>query len=144
MSGHKLNASQALILLPPTVITTAVAAGFGPVISDLAAMESLTVQSTFAWGSAGTKTSIWIQTSFDGGASWVDVISHTFTTAIAKKISSVKASIAVAASYTPGDKALADDTIKDGLLGSMLRVAYTTTGTYATSTTLSIFAVTKG
>lgn len=144
MPGTRLNACLALTLLPPTIITTPVAGVVTPPVIDLAAMESLTAQSTFAWGSSGIKITIWIQTSFDGGISWVDVICQTFGAASARKISSVKAATAVAASYGPLDKGLADDSVKDGVLGSMLRVAYSTQGAFGSNSILSIYAVVKG
>jgi hypothetical protein len=144
MPGRRLNACAALTLLAPTTIGTAAAGVLSTPISDLAAMESLTAQATFLYGAGGTKVTVWLQTSLDQGASWIDVICWTFTTAAAKKISSVRHHTVVAASYLPTDGTLSDDTIKDGVLGDRLRVRYTSTGTYTGATSLAIFAVTKG
>lgn len=140
----KLNASLALTLLSATTITTAVTGVTTTPLTGLAAMESLTVQAALTYGSGGTTAKVWVQTSFDQGASWVDVMCFAFTTASAKKVSSVRVATAVAAAYVPTDATMADDTIKDGLLGDRIRLKYTTTGTYAGNTSLAVYAIAKG
>lgn len=135
---------QAVTLLPTTTITTAVTAVVTTPVTGLLGMHIVTLIANFAWGSAGTTVKAWVQTSFDGGGTWVDIACFAFTTAIARTIHSVRSATAVAANYVATDGTLADNTVKDGLLGDRLRVKYTTTGTYATNTTLTISAVTKG
>ena len=138
--------SRTFTLLTQTTITTAVSGittNGGPVV-DLTDIVVATFSAVFTYGSGGTTAKFWIQTTFDGGVTWVDVAQFAFATASAKAISSLKAVTAVAANYTPTDATLADNTIKDGLLGDQLRVKYTTTGTYAGGTTIRIDAVTKG
>lgn len=144
MAVYKANTSRQMTLLPTTTITTAVAAGLSPVILGMAGTKSLTVQATFVYGSSGTTVTAYIQTSFDKGATWVDIMSFAFLLASAKKISAVKQNTVVAAAYVPTDGSLATDTIKDGLLGDRLRVKYTSSGTYAGSTTLTVNAVAGG
>ena len=144
MAGRKLNATQALTLLAPTTIGAAVTGALGTAVDGLAAMESATLQATFSYGAGGTTVKAWVQTSFDQGNTWVDIANFAFTTAAAKKISSVRAVTVVAAAYVPTDATLADDTIKDGVLGDRLRVKYTSTGTYTGATSLAIHCVTKG
>jgi hypothetical protein len=140
---YKTNPSRPLILLPATTIGAAVPVGLSPVILGMAAMKSLIVQATFVYGAGGTTCKAWVQTSFDKGGSWVDIINFAFLLASAKKISAVKQSTVVAGAYVGTDGTLADDTIKDGLLGDRLRVRYTTTGTYTGLTTLALSAVSK-
>lgn len=133
--------ARQLNLLAQTTIGAAVANQLSNVVTGLAGMERLTVSAKFAYGAGGTTVKAWVQTSFDGGATWVDVMSFAFTTAAATKVSSVRAQTVVAAAYVPTDGTLADDTIKDGLLGDRLRVKYTTTGTYTGTTHLTVDAV---
>lgn len=135
---------QAITLLAATTITSAVTAEVTTPVAGLVGMQSVSMQATFAWGSAGTTAKAWVQTSFDGGTTWVDIACFAFTTAVARTVHSLRANTAVAANYVATDGSLADNTIKDGLLGDRLRVKYTTTGTYADDTTLAIHAVTKG
>lgn len=144
MPGRKLNATLALTLLAPATIGAAAAGVLSTPVTDLAAMEFVTLQATFAYGAGGTTVKAWAQTSFDQGATWVDIASFAFTTAAAKKISSVRATTVVAAAYVGTDATLADDTIKDGLLGDRLRVKFTSTGTYTGATSLAVYAVVKG
>lgn len=106
---------------------------------------TMAIQANFAWGSGGTTALAWVQTSFDGGTSWVDVCAFNFTTAIAKfvvNISSATPNAATAITPTDGTNAGPNKCI-DGLFGSLWRVKYTTTGTYAT-TTIRIDAITSG
>lgn len=142
MPASQLNRS--ITLLPAATIGAAAAGVLSPVLSLTPGILVATIQATFLYGSGGTNVKAYIQTSLDGQLSWFDIACMTFTTAAAKKISSVKALTAVAASYTPTDGTLADDTIKDGLLGNAFRVTYTSTGTYAGATSLAIYISLQG
>lgn len=139
-----------LRLLPPVVITTAVANIVSPALTTppqplLSGMKYLVAQAIVVYGSGGTTIKAWVQTSLDGGETWVDIMSFAFTTASLSKISACNAYIAPAAqAFAPGDAALADNTIIQGVMGDRVRVKYTTTGTYADSTTLAIDAIAKG
>jgi hypothetical protein len=46
----------------------------------------------------------------------------------------------MAPAYVPTDRTLADDTIKDGLLGNMVLAEVTTTGMYGGGTRLRVHA----
>jgi hypothetical protein len=105
-------------------------------------VESLTLHATFTYGSGGTTVKAWVQTSLDGGASWLDIASFAFTTASAKRVYHLTAA-AVTSIATPTDATLADNTSVNGLLGDRYRVKLTTTGTYAGSTSLVIHAIPK-
>lgn len=105
-----------------------------PVISGLANVGHITAQFTFDYGSGGTSVTAWLQTSLDGGVTWIDIACAKFTTADAVKVFAVNAGGSLAAAFVPTDGALADDTVQDGLIGSLLRVKATVVGTYADST----------
>lgn len=132
-----------IILLPATVITAA-AAGVvdGPRCVDLEQTRGVILQADFVYGSGGTTLKAWIQSTIDG-TNWYDVACFAFLLASKRRIFNLTARTPVASIATPGDAALADDTSVDGLLGSALRVKYTSTGTYAGSSTLTITAVTR-
>lgn len=135
------NLNGQIVLLPTKTITTAIT-GF---VTDsfrftTAFPKVLTPHAVFAWGSAGTTAKAWIQTSLDEGVTWIDVVNFAFTTAIAAKVAQVNNFTAQASVVVPTDGTLADNTIVNGILGNRLRVKLTTTGTYATSTTLTILA----
>ena len=136
--------SRFLSLLPQTTIAAAVTAVVTTPVTQLAGVRELMMQAQFLYGSWGTTAKAWVQTSFDGGTTWVDVACFSFTTAAATKISAVKTFTAVAAAYVATDGTLTADTIKDGLIGDQVRVKYTTTGTYAGATSLTVTAVAKG
>ena len=130
-----------LILMPATTITTAVTGLTTTAELNLAGMTSLAVFSKLTYGSGGTTAKIWVQTSFDQGTTWVDIVSHAFATATLSRLSTVV--LTSAANITMTDGTLADNTVLNGVLGDRLRVKYTTTGTYAGSTSLKVWAVAK-
>src|SRR5262245_27822426 len=120
--------TRSVVLIPTTAITTAVTAIVGDTVQVPKGARNLTVRAQLVYGSGGTTAKAWVQTSLDGGTSWIDVMCFAFTTSSATKVSGVREDIALAAAYTPTDGSLADDTIKDGLLGDLVRVKWTTTG----------------
>lgn len=129
-------------LVSSLAITTA-ATTLGTAVTGLAGATYLAVEAIFAWGSGGTAAKVYVQTSLDGGTTWIDIMCFAFATAIASKVSAVTVNIALAAAGTPGDGALADNTILTGLIGDQIRAKVVTTGTYAGGTTLSVHAVAK-
>lgn len=131
-------------LLPATVITAAVTGTiFGPTVMNLDHARGVLLQGNFTYGSSGTTLKVWVQSSVDNGVTWHDVACFAFTTATKRRLFNLSARTAVSSIATPGDAALADDTSVDGLLGDLLRVKYTSTGTYAGSSTITISAVTR-
>jgi hypothetical protein len=130
---------MATTLLPSTTIAGAVTGQVGQVIKARSAPRYLLVEAAFAYGSGGTTAKAWVQTRVSGGT-WRDIMAFAFTTAAAKKFSAVNGAIALAAAIAVSDGALADDTILNGFLGSEFRVKYTTTGTYAGATSLTLSA----
>jgi hypothetical protein len=110
-------------------------------LGQIPAAQEISVQATFVYGSGGTTAKAYVQTSLDGGTTWVDVMSFAFTTATATKMSSVNIYVAVAAAITPTDGTLTDNTILNGLMGDRLRVKLITTGTYGGSTSMKVSLV---
>lgn len=105
---------------------------------------NMVVQCTFTYGSGGTSADAWVQTSFDGGTTWTDVANCHFTTASARSLYNLSSATAVTTAYTPTDGSLSANTAKDGLIGPLWRVKYTTAGTYGATTTLRIDAFANG
>lgn len=95
--------------------------------------KTLTLLCNFDYGGDGTSAKAYVQTSFDGGNTWLDIACFAATTASAKKLANLSALTPVATFYTPTDEQLADNTTKDGLIGPLLRVKYVTVGTYILS-----------
>jgi len=130
-------------LLDATTITTAVSATATTPVKLAGFAKYAVVEAVFTYGSGGTTTKCWLQTTVDG-TTWIDIASLAFTTSTASKVSALSATVALAAGVTPTDGTLADNTIVNGLLGSQFRLKYVTTGTYAGGTTLKVDAVFKG
>lgn len=99
---------------------------------------SATIQIDFVYGTGGTTFSVWVQTSIDGGTSWIDVCNMSGTTASKSRIQVVSTRTPITTPYTMTDGTLTADTVHDGIIGPIWRTKVTTTGTYATSTTLTV------
>jgi len=142
--SNRLRAAgtQYLSLLPPLAITAAVAATPTTAVS-IAGSTHLVVEAQFTYGSGGATVDVYVQTSLDGGLSWIDVMNFHFTTATGAAVSAVLSSTALAAAVVPTDGSLASNTILSGLLGDRIRLKYVTTGTYAGGTSLRVDAVAK-
>lgn len=137
-------AAQGAVTLLDATPTTAVTGQAYPIVmlGDLPgdAAHYLAASAKFTYGSGGTNATAYVQTSLDGGLTWVDIMSFQFLTTTATKVSAVNTTVALAAGVTPTDGSLSANTILNGLLGDRLRVKLTTTGTYA-ATRLVITAV---
>ncbi len=129
-----------------TLISTTLA---GAVTADVTAgvfaapigrVESLTLQAVFTRVGGGTQA--WVQTSFDGGTSWMDVATFAFATTTATRLFHLTAA-AVTSIATPGDAALADNTAVNGFLGPIYRVKLTVAGTYTGASSIVINAYAK-
>jgi hypothetical protein len=107
---------------------------------------SIALQGNFTYGSGGTTADAYLQTSLDGGTTWADVANFHFLLANARLISvlTLSPSTPVAPGYVPLDGSLTANTVKDGVFGSMYRVKYVTTGTYAGGTVMRIDANANG
>jgi len=127
-------------LLPQTTITGAIATTTTAWVPLGGTPRNLVVQSNFVYGSGGTSVDVYVQTSFDGGVTAVDIANLHFTTASARKAFNVSA---VTPQLTPvalTDGAIASNTVQDGLVGPRIRLKYTSSGTYAGGTSLQVDA----
>jgi len=104
---------------------------------------NLTLQANFIYGSGGTSADAYVQTSIDGGLTWIDVAEFHFTTSPARALYNLNSATSVTTQYTATDGALSANTSKDGIFGSQWRVKYTTVGTYG-ATTLRIDGFASG
>ena len=132
-------AGRSQTLLSETV-TTAVSATTTTAVSIDAATRSLTLECIFTYGTSGTTAKYWVQTTFDGGTTWVDIACFDHALASLSRAYNLTVNTPVTTVYTVTDGTLAANTSKDGLIGTQLRVKRTTVGTYATATTVAIYA----
>lgn len=116
------------------------------IIAGLAGMGSLALEAILTVAGGGTTAVVWVQTSIDGGLTWFDIANFAFTNTTASKLSvvSMYPSTAFTAGTTPGDAALASNTVLNGIIGDRLRCKVTTTGTFTGATTLNVYYVSKG
>lgn len=110
---------------------------------------SMLLQGNLTYGSGGTTIDAWVQTSIDGGGTWMDVARFSWSTASARLLLNVSSATSIIAAVTAseggvGGTPLGVNAAKDGIFGSMWRVKYTTVGTYAGGTTLRIDAISSG
>ena len=124
-------------VLDALAITTAVTNATSAVVGSGSGLPGgLLVQIDFVYGSGGTSGKVWLQTSLDG-STWCDIANMTFLTASKSRVMNLSADTPVTTPYAATDGTLADDTVKDGIIGGIYRCKYTTIGTYA-ATTLTV------
>jgi len=104
-------------------------------------VRTVAVESKLVVAGGGTSVKVYYQTSLDGGATWIDFAQHAFTTSTASKLSAVKSNIAVTPGTTPGDAALGDNAVLDGLMGDRIRAKAVVVGTYTGASTITAVAV---
>lgn len=137
-----MQEAKRIVLFPVTTVGAA-ATTAGVVSKGIAWAKYLVVEAIFLYGAGGTAVKCYVQTSLDGGTTWIDIMQFAFTTSAASKVSAVTSGIALAAGVTPGDGALSDNTILTGLIGDQIRVKVISTGTYTGATSIAIYAVAK-
>ena len=132
-----MNSQPQIELLSLTTITGAVTNVVyeSPEIRNCSALY---VFANFIYGSGGTNAKFWVQTSFDGGLTWADVVNFAFLVASLSKVAKIVPVNVVPTDVT--DATLADNTIGAAPPGFKWRVKYTTTGTYAGNTSIRISA----
>lgn len=132
--------ANAASLLSVTLTAAVSPAAVGPTyqVRDLTAAKNLTAEAIFTYGSGGTSADAYLQTTFDGGDTWVDVTNFHFTTASASKVVNLSSMTPVTTAVTPTDGSMTANTAQDGVLGSQFRVKYASAGTYAGGTTLKV------
>lgn len=95
--------------------------------------NGITAQATFTFGSGGTTVKAYLQTSVDNGDTWFDIISFAFAGTTIKTLYNLSGNTPKTTAVVPTDGTLTDNTSIDGLIGSLLRIKYVTTGTYAST-----------
>ena len=108
----------------------------GDAVDGLEGIAEADVQVRFAYGSSGATCKVFIQSSLDQGTTWFDLWCFAAATVAKTRARRIKPD---GNELTPGDGALADDTVASALvLGDRLRAKIVSTGTYAGSTVTSI------
>jgi hypothetical protein len=134
-----MTIKRSIRLLTEKSITTALTDYLGPEVFVPNGIQSIVAQGNFVYGSGGTSLDAYLQTTVDNGETWIDIANWNFTTSSARVIHVIGMAYPQVEAYTALDGSIAANTIKDGILGSLLRVKLTTTGTYA-ATTIEIAA----
>lgn len=117
-----LAALQISAALPQSLLTP---------ITDLAGMSAVTLDVRFAYGAGSGTVSVIVVTSFDGGSSLRHIARFDFANADAVKTANLSGLVSKGITAY-GD--LVSEGVNDGLLGDMLAVLLTTTGSYTNST----------
>lgn len=137
------TSGRSLALLTTTSLTTAVTGVTTTPITGLDGMNYVAVEFKFVYGSGGTNLTMYVQTSFDEGVTWVDIMCCQVLTTTATKAFAVQTSVALTANTSLTDGSLSANSILNGVLGDRLRLKYTSTGTYA-ATTIEVRGIAKG
>lgn len=143
LNGEVHGDARRIVFVAPATVTPAAATYTTTPVLFLAGMMYVVFETVFTRSAGGTTLDAYLQTSIDGGTTWVDIANHSYATTTASKISAVNGYIAPAAqAFAPGDGALTANTIIQGILGDRLRLKYVIVGTY--TGTFSASAIAKG
>ena len=116
----------------------------GGTVAGLGGALQLAAQAAFTYGSGGTATTAYLQTSLDEAASWMDIAAFGFATTTATRVFRLgMGDSSGTALLTPTDGSLTSGTQVNGVLGDRFRVKVISTGTYAGNTTLVLKASVK-
>lgn len=125
-----------------TVTGTAVAGLSTPYLGGLYDTNVIGAGFDFVYGSGGTAGTVWVQTSYNAGASWMDVASFNWGTVAQSRYAAFNQSSFGTVVTTPTDATMAGSAIATFSPGNAMRVRYSNTGTY-TASTVSIYLVAK-
>lgn len=96
---------------------------------------SVCCEHNFTYGSGGTTLDTYLQTSLNGGTTWIDVVHFSAALANLHTVANVSGASGPTAPVPVTDGgALAANTILPGIVGSWWRLKYIVAGTYAAST----------
>lgn len=107
-------------------------------------VAGIVAQFRFQYGSGGTDARVYLQTSIDQGTTAIDIACLLFGTVSQTQVLNFAGEVSSgmtgspAIGVVPTDAALTDSTVVDHILGDRFRVKIVTTGTYASSTVLSV------
>lgn len=126
--------AAAQVVVPPQTLTlmdaaisVTVTAQVTSTVAPRAAADSLGIYAIFTRAAGGATAKAWVQTSFDGGTTWMDIASFAFTTSSADRAYNLTRA-AVTSIATPTDGTLTDNTAVNGFLGGVFRVKYSIVG----------------
>lgn len=123
--SHRMSIRRFTLL--SASISAAVAATATTPETGLPGAKYVGLEARFDYAASGTSVYGYVQTSFDSGANWTDIAALVFSAASGRKAASLDGT-AVTTVYTPTSGTLADNTVKNGLLGDRFRVVYKSTG----------------
>jgi len=110
----------------------------GTPVTNLQGLTALSCQARFFYGSGGTQTNVFIQTSLDQGQSWFDIANIEFTTSSGIEAINLSGLNSVTTPTAPQNLALSNNTTFNGPLGDRLQAVVVSTGTYGSNTLASV------
>jgi hypothetical protein len=139
--------ARRIVFVAPATATPAAATYISAVILQIAGMMYVAFETIFTRASGGTTLDAYLQTSLDGGTTWIDIHQHSYATTTASKVTVTSGYSGTALTnapvpVVPGDAALTANTTVPGLLGDRLRLKYVVAGSYVG--TFSASAIVKG
>lgn len=96
--------------------------------------RSACIQCVLTYGSGGTSADFYVQTSLNGGGTWVDMANFHYTTSGGASIINLSSLTPKTTQYTPTNKAISANSSVDGIIGDRLMVSYVIVGSYSTTT----------
>ena len=115
----------------------------GTPLLNLAGLDAVSLQVRFAYGTGGTQTNVFIQTSLDQGQTWFDIANIQFTTSSGIEVINLSGLNSVTTPTAPTNLTLSPNTTLNGPIGDRLQAVVVSTGTYAGGTLVSVRGVAR-
>jgi len=114
---------------------------FVPSAGRINLQANFTVGTPAPVSTTGLSVTAWVQTTIDGGLTWIDATNFTFGAVSARLIMTVFPRDSVSVPLAATDGTLAANSAPETVLGPTWRVKYAVSGVYPAGTTLRIDAV---
>jgi hypothetical protein len=134
-------------LLNLSGIKAALSAAAGPSLQfdPVGGTKTLLIEAQYTDAITGTSVDVYVQTSLDGGASWIDIANFHFTQGSnSSKLVNLSGGTVVSTQYTPTDGSMSANTVKDGIIGDRIRAKYSSAGTYGGAGAAVLVSVSSG
>ena len=115
----------------------------GAPLIGLQGLNAASLQVRFNWGSGGTQTNVFIQSSIDQGQTWFDIANIQFTTSSGTELINLSGLDKLTTPTAPTNLTLTPNTVLDGPIGDRLQAVIVSTGTYGGNTLVSVRGIAR-
>ncbi len=126
------------VLLCNQAITSPMSGVILPTVDGFGDVTALTIVAQFVAMGGGGTVDLWVRTSIDQGATWIDIAHFAWTTASVAVAVNVSGLVSITTPVAITDGGLTANTVREGILGDRFQGKITSTGVYAGGTRATV------